>query len=85
MPFPLFTHALVDAKLRQNAGLFVETGEARDIMHMVLLLGYGVSAINPYLVFESISLLQEEGSIDSDIKYETAAENYNQRLYNRNS
>lgn len=69
-------HALVDAKLRQNAGLFIETGEARDIMHMVLLLGYGVSAINPYLVFESISLLQDEGSISSDMKFETAAENY---------
>ncbi|MDC7126000.1 MAG: glutamate synthase large subunit [Spirochaetales bacterium] len=69
-------HALIDAKQRQNAGLFIETGEARDIMHMVLLLGYGVSAINPYLVFESIPQLKEEGAISPDLKFETAAENY---------
>ncbi|MDC7228269.1 MAG: glutamate synthase large subunit [Spirochaetales bacterium] len=69
-------HALVDAKLRQIAGLFIETGEARDVMHMALLLGYGVSAINPYLVFDSLPELQEEGSINPDMKLENAAENY---------
>ena len=69
-------HALVDARLRQIAGLFIETGEARDIMHLVLLLGYGVSAVNPYLVFESLSQLQKEGAISKDMKLETAAENY---------
>ena len=69
-------HALVDAKLRQITGLFVETGEARDVMHLALLLGFGVSAINPYLVFESLPLLQEEGAIDADMKLENAAENY---------
>ncbi len=69
-------HALVDAKLRQIAGLFIETGEARDVMHMALLLGYGVSAINPYLVFESLPQLQDQGTISADLKLETAAENY---------
>ena len=69
-------HALIDAKLRQITGLFIETGEARDVMHMALLLGYGVSAINPYLVFDSLSLLQEEGAISADMKLENAAENY---------
>ena len=69
-------HALIDAKLRQIAGLFVETGEARDVMHMALLLGYGVSAINPYLVFESLAQLKEDGAISESLKLETAAENY---------
>ena len=69
-------HALIKTRLRQNVGLFIETGEARDIMQMVLLLGYGVSAINPYLVFESIPLLKDTGAIPNELKYESAAENY---------
>ncbi|MBI9106228.1 MAG: glutamate synthase large subunit [Spirochaetales bacterium] len=69
-------HALVDARLRQVAGLFIETGEARDVMHIALLLGYGASAINPYLVFESLKSLREEGAIEQNLKLETAAENY---------
>jgi glutamate synthase domain-containing protein 2/glutamate synthase domain-containing protein 1/glutamate synthase domain-containing protein 3 len=69
-------HALVEAKMRQIAGLFIETGEARDVMHIALLLGYGASAINPYLVFESLEGLRSEGSLNEDLKLETAAENY---------
>ncbi|HAK47123.1 MAG TPA: glutamate synthase large subunit [Spirochaeta sp.] len=69
-------HALVSAKLRQIAGLFIETGEARDVMHMAVLLGYGVSAINPYLVFDSLTELQNEGYLNADMKLENAAENY---------
>ncbi len=69
-------HALVENKVRQNAGLFIETGEARDVMHMALLLGYGASAINPYLVFQSLSGLQTSGNLPESMKLEIAAENY---------
>ena len=40
---------------RTGAGLIVETGEAREVMHMALLLGYGATTINPYLAFETIA------------------------------
>ena len=47
-------HHLIRAKSRMRVGLIVETGEAREVHHMALLLGYGAGAINPYLAFETI-------------------------------
>ena len=47
-------HHLVRTKQRTMAGLIVESGDAREVHHMALLIGYGAGAINPYLAFESI-------------------------------
>ncbi len=47
-------HHLVREKKRTQAGLVVECGDAREVHHMALLVGYGAGAINPYLAFESI-------------------------------
>ncbi|HEY3670096.1 MAG TPA: glutamate synthase large subunit [Acidimicrobiia bacterium] len=47
-------HHLIRAKTRTQVGLVVETGDAREVHHMALLVGYGAGAINPYLAFESI-------------------------------
>jgi glutamate synthase (NADPH/NADH) large chain len=47
-------HHLVRTKQRTMAGLIVEAGDAREVHHMALLIGYGAGAINPYLAFESI-------------------------------
>ncbi len=47
-------HHLVRTKKRTQVGLVVESGDAREIHHMALLIGYGAGAINPYLAFESI-------------------------------
>ncbi len=47
-------HHLVRTKQRTMAGLVVESGDAREVHHMALLIGYGAGAINPYLAFESI-------------------------------
>ena len=47
-------HDLVRTKQRTQVGLVVESGDAREIHHMALLIGYGAGAINPYLAFESI-------------------------------
>ena len=47
-------HHLVRTKQRTQVGLVVESGDAREIHHMALLIGYGAGAINPYLAFESI-------------------------------
>jgi glutamate synthase (NADPH) large chain len=70
IPSLLFTsavhHHLIREKTRTKVGLVIETGEAREVHHMCLLLGYGAAAINPYLAFESIEDLIAEGR--SEIK-----------------
>ncbi len=47
-------HHLIREKKRTKVGLVVECGDAREVHHMALLVGYGAGAINPYLAFESI-------------------------------
>jgi glutamate synthase (NADPH) large chain len=54
-------HHLVRTKQRTQVGLVVECGDAREVHHMALLIGYGAGAINPYLAFESIEDLIEQG------------------------
>ena len=61
---------------RTNSGLIVETGEAREVMHMALLLGYGATAINPYLAFESIAALAVNGQLARPVSVAFAIENY---------
>ncbi len=54
---------LVREKTRTRVGLVVESGDAREVHHMALLLGYGASAVNPYLAFESIDDLIATGEL----------------------
>ena len=54
-------HHLIREKTRTQVGLVVECGDAREVHHMALLLGYGAGAINPYLAFESIEDMIAEG------------------------
>ncbi|GAC1468073.1 MAG: glutamate synthase large subunit [Chloroflexota bacterium] len=68
-------HYLVDQRVRTRVGLVVETGEAREIHHFALLVGYGAAAVHPYLAFESIAALQQAGEIQ-DVDREHAEENY---------
>jgi len=68
-------HHLVRNRTRTEVGLIVECGDAREVHHMALLLGYGAGAINPYLAIESIEDLIEEGAI-TEIDSKTAVRNY---------
>jgi len=52
---------LVNTGQRTKVGLVVETGEAREVHHIALLIGYGAAAVNPYLAFESIDDLIQRG------------------------
>ncbi len=54
-------HHLVRTKQRTMVGLVVECGDAREVHHMALLIGYGAGAINPYLAFESIEDIIDRG------------------------
>ena len=57
-------HHLVREGTRTRCALIVESGEAREVHHMALLLGYGAGAINPYLAFETIEELICDGEIE---------------------
>jgi len=54
-------HYLVKASERTKIGIVVETGEAREVHHHCMLIGYGVDAINPYLAFEALWQAQRDG------------------------
>ncbi|MGA1826248.1 MAG: glutamate synthase large subunit [bacterium] len=67
---------LIRKKKRQLTALIIESGEVREVMHFATLIGYGVSAINPYLAFETIANLHENGKLSPNLKLETAFEHY---------
>jgi glutamate synthase (NADPH/NADH) large chain len=68
-------HHLVRTGQRTQVGLVVETGEAREVHHIALLIGYGAAAVNPYLAFESIDDLIASGVI-SEVDSRTAIAKY---------
>jgi glutamate synthase (NADPH/NADH) large chain len=47
---------LVREKTRTQVALIIESGEPREVMHFALLIGYGASAINPYLAIETCTI-----------------------------
>jgi len=63
-------HHLIREKTRTQVGLVVECGDAREVHHMALLLGYGAAAINPYLAFETIEDLIDQGVITGATKHQ---------------
>jgi glutamate synthase domain-containing protein 2/glutamate synthase domain-containing protein 1/glutamate synthase domain-containing protein 3 len=69
-------HHLIREGTRTQAGLVVETGEAREVHHFCLLIGYGAGAINPYLAFETLADLHREGFLPKDLTLEQAKKNY---------
>ena len=67
IPSLLFTgavhHHLIRERSRTKVGLVVQSGDAREVHHMCLLLGYGASAINPYVAFETLEDLIAEDAV----------------------
>ena len=61
-------HGLLDLRLRSEVGIVVESGEPREVMHFCLLCGYGANAVNPYLAFEAIHRLGQDGWLASDVE-----------------
>ena len=66
--------ALVEAELRSSIGLIVESGEVREIHHFAVLLGYGATAINPYLSLAAVSSLFPENKVASAANYVKAVD-----------
>ncbi|WCT77235.1 glutamate synthase large subunit [Novosphingobium humi] len=67
-------HHLVRQGLRMQAGLVVETGEAREVHHFCVLAGFGAEAINPYVAFETLEDIRVKKEIPLDAK--TVKKNY---------
>ena len=57
-------HHLVETAKRTRIGIVLETGEAREVHHHCLLIGYGADAINPYLAFEALRHASRNGLLD---------------------
>ena len=68
-------HHLIREGTRCKVGFVIETGEAREVHHMALLLGYGAGAINPYLAFESLDDMIRQGLLPG-LDQKTAVKNY---------
>ena len=67
-------HHLISVGKRVQTALVVESGEIREVMHAALLLGFGASALNPYMAFAVLDKLVTDKEIQLD--YATAEKNY---------
>ncbi|WP_273320275.1 glutamate synthase large subunit [Vallitalea guaymasensis] len=76
-------HHLIKQKLRTKVDIIVETGDARDVMHMALLIGYGATAVNPYVALDTIMhLVENKLYVTEDISYEEAYSRYKKAIGN---
>jgi len=66
---------LVREQTRTQVALIIESGEPREVMHFALLIGYGASAINPYLAIETIHDLKRQNLLPANVSAEYAEKN----------
>ncbi len=71
---------LVREKTRTQVALIVESGEPREVMHFALLIGYGASAVNPYLAIETLEDLHRKGWFPPEVTFEVALRNYKRSI-----
>jgi glutamate synthase domain-containing protein 2/glutamate synthase domain-containing protein 1/glutamate synthase domain-containing protein 3 len=69
-------HGLLRRNLRSEAGLVIESGEPREVMHFCLLCGYGANAVNPYLALESLVKLQQDGDLPKSVPLDELTDHY---------
>jgi glutamate synthase (NADPH/NADH) large chain len=67
---------LVREGTRNQVALIVESGEPREVMHFALLLGYGASAVNPYLAIETLEDLLKDGYFPAGFSHDKVLKNY---------
>ncbi len=69
-------HYLIKKGKRSAVGIIIETGEAREVMHFALLVGYGADAICPYVAFHTVRRMSESGLLESVESPEEAMDAY---------
>ncbi len=67
---------LVREGTRTQVALIIESGEPREVMHFALLIGYGASAVNPYLAIETLEDMVMRGLLPSPLSFEKALLNF---------
>jgi glutamate synthase domain-containing protein 2/glutamate synthase domain-containing protein 1/glutamate synthase domain-containing protein 3 len=67
---------LVRDETRTQVALIIESGEPREVMHFALLIGYGASAVNPYLAIETVHDLKRQGLLPEKVSAEQAEKNF---------
>src|SRR5208282_2976564 len=73
-------HHLVRKGQRSRAGLVIECGDAREVHHFALLLGYGAGSINPYVAFETLDDMINQGLIKPDVDHAEAVYRYRKAI-----
>jgi glutamate synthase (NADPH/NADH) large chain len=73
-------HHLVRRGMRTRAGLVIEAGDAREVHHFALLLGYGAGSINPYVAFETLDDMIQQGRIKPEIDHAEAVKRYRKAI-----
>ncbi|KAJ8917498.1 hypothetical protein NQ315_005547 [Exocentrus adspersus] len=74
-------HHLIESRNRMKVALVLETGEAREVHHICVLLGYGADAICPYLALELAASLRDQGVLDTNLTDEVIYQNYAQAMF----
>jgi glutamate synthase domain-containing protein 2/glutamate synthase domain-containing protein 1/glutamate synthase domain-containing protein 3 len=69
-------HSLLKSGKRCQAGLIIESGEPREVMHFCLLCGFGANAFNPYMAFEILNQMQKQGELPASMEPVQIADNY---------
>ncbi|MGB4864099.1 MAG: glutamate synthase large subunit, partial [Tepidiformaceae bacterium] len=67
---------LIREKKRTQMGLILESGDAREVHHFALLIGYGAGAINPYLSLDSLAQAQKDGFIEAGVSVDELKAHY---------
>jgi glutamate synthase (NADPH) large chain len=73
-------HHLVREGSRTQVALIIESGEPREVMHHALLIGYGASAVNPYLAIETLDDMAQRGLLPENVTFEKALKNFNKAV-----
>ena len=73
-------HHLVRQGKRTRAGLAIECGDAREVHHFALLLGYGAGSINPYVAFETLDDMIKMGQVKEGIDHAEAVKRYRKAI-----
>jgi glutamate synthase (ferredoxin) len=73
-------HHLVRRGLRTRVGLILECGDAREVHHFALLLGYGAGAVNPYVAFETLDDMIRRGYVQAGIDHDEAVKRYRKAI-----
>ncbi|MFW5684759.1 MAG: glutamate synthase large subunit, partial [Spirochaetota bacterium] len=73
-------HHLVRTHKRTQIGIIVESGEPREVHHFCMLVGYGADAINPYLAYEAMWKMRDEGDLNPELSDDEVVERYHNAI-----